>query len=45
MSSPEWERVYYDDIDEIMRAKPSAYRVEEKHYPNGKFKSFTVTTQ
>ena len=44
MFDPSWERVYYTDIEEIFKAKPSGYHVEETRYPNGKFRSFTVST-
>ena len=45
MDEPEWQKIDYSDIEEIFKAKPSSYHVEEKRYPDGRFKSFTVDTR
>lgn len=34
----------YDDITAIFKAKPETYKVFEEKTPDGKFKSFTVST-
>lgn len=42
---PSWQKVTFDDINEIFKADPSSYHVEETRYPDGRFKSFTVETR
>jgi len=44
MFQPYFQKVTYDDIHEIMRSKPSGYHQEEEHYPDGRFKRFSIST-
>lgn len=41
---PEWGKVDYTDIDYIFKSKPAGYHTTETHYPDGRFKSFSVST-
>ena len=44
MFDPSFQRVNFYDIDDLFKAKPSGYKVEEKRTPAGKFESYTVST-
>jgi len=35
----------YDDIAKIVKSDPSTFKVVEERTPDGKFKSFSVSTQ
>jgi len=45
INDPSWKKIDYSDIEAIFKAQPSSYHVEEKRYPDGRFKSFTVETR
>jgi len=44
-TDPAWGKVFYTDIEEIFKSKPSSYTVHEERFPNGRFKSFIVETR
>lgn len=45
MFNPHNQNINYDDIAAIFKSKPETFKVHEERTAEGKFKSFTVSTQ